>query len=989
MGRFTYKKDFQRKLTDIFTKRILHQDLIITSLLSLSPLFFQSQALATEYGSMTGGNITLNDGDKIIADTLDSMQLYGINNPYNNKNSVIDLANGASVIANATGNNTSRAIIINGANSSLQANELTVLATGNNAAGLTISNKTNVDLGSGGSIYIIGAGSGQAINISGASSLKANGIDINTSYTATKSMFPAVSINDHGSSVDLGTGSSITTNSAGALGVSVFGSNGSAANGPAKFTASNLSISTSGNLASGIEANNNSTVDLGSGTTILTQGSNANGITMYSTTVNANALNVTTTGGNSLGLEARQKAKANIGAGSHISSAQAGALAANGSEVVVNFLGTEFNRNSISGGSYGASAQTGNSVINLANTDISIDRNGALGIGLWTMAGGKITGDNLTVNGAVGSRGVYAMTDSQIDLTGNTVIKMADPSGMAIATQDNTGYAASRINASGLMDIQGGILSRGGMINIAMSPGSTLTGATLSDGVNGGELNMAMTNSNWTMIADSNVTKLALNDSTVDYAEDKTGSILTVGDLSGNGTFIMRANIVGDGDGVNNSGDKLIVTGTSAGDHSLKILNRGSLATTGNEVLTVVETADGHANFGLDSRVRKVELGGYLYSMRKNGNNWELSSSGAVPPPEPPVEPIEPIEPPVDPVKPIEPPVEPIPVDPVEPTEPVSPGIPGPNEDGGSGPITSAADAGANFLNIGYLMNYAETQTLLQRMGDLRQNNEHGDIWLRAFAGKFDSFSSGKMSGFDMSYNGVQFGADKRISEETPLFLGTFIGMASGNPHYSSGDGSVKSSHLGVYATYMASGGFYTDAVVKYSRLKNQFSVLDSQDNTVSGSGNSGGVSFSLEVGQKFSLNQPGNGFYIEPQVQLSYSHQKSARMTSDNGLNIDLDGYDSKLARTSAIVGYELNSGATVVNAYLKTGYVHEFDGDVNYHLNGSNEQHTFKGGWWNNGIGVSAQINKQHTLYIDVDSAAGNKFDQRQINGGYRFSF
>ncbi len=111
--------------------------------------------------------------------------------------------------------------------------------------------------------------------------------------------------------------------------------------------------------------------------------------------------------------------------------------------------------------------------------------------------------------------------------------------------------------------------------------------------------------------------------------------------------------------------------------------------------------------------------------------------------------------------------------------------------------------------------------------------------------------------------------------------------------------------------------------------------------------------------------------------------------MTSDNGLNIDLDGYDSKLARTSAIVGYELNSGATVVNAYLKTGYVHEFDGDVNYHLNGSNEQHTFKGGWWNNGIGVSAQINKQHTLYIDVDSAAGNKFDQRQINGGYRFSF
>ncbi len=980
MNRFAYKKDFQRKSTGKLTKRTLHQKLVITGLLGLGPFFFQSHALATEYGSMTGGNITLNDGDKIIADTLDSSLLYGINNPTNNKNSVIDLASGASVIANATGNNSSRAIIMNGANSSLKANELTISATGRNAVGLAINNKSKVDLGNGGSIHIAGTGSGQAITVSGASGLKANGIDINTSYTATNSMFPAVHINDHGSSVDLGTGSSITTNSAGALGVSILGSNGSAVNGPAKFTASNLSISTSGNLASGIEANNNSIVDLGSGTTILTQGTNANGITMYSTTVNADALTVATTGGNSLALEARLKAKVNIGAGSHISSEKAGALVASGSDVLVNFLGTESNRNSIfSSGSYGASAQTGNSVINLSNTDITIDRIGAIGVGLWTMSGGKIKGDNLTVNGSMDSRGVYAMNDSQIDLTGNTVIKMADPAGMAIATQDNAGYAPSRINASGLMDIQGSILSRGGMINITMTPGSTLTGATSSDGVNGGELNMAMTHSNWTMIADSNVTKLALNNSTVDYAEDKTGSVLTVGDLSGNGTFIMRANIVGDGDGVNNSGDKLIVTGTSAGDHSLKILNRGSLATTGNEILTVVETADGHANFGLDSSVRKVELGGYLYGVRKNGNNWELSSSGAVPPPEPPVDPIDPVEPNI--------PAEPI--VPAEPVDPVSPGTPEPNEEGGSGPITSAADAGANFLNIGYLMNYAETQTLLQRMGDLRRNNEHGDMWLRAFSGKFDSFSSGKMSGFDMSYNGIQFGADKRISEEIPLILGAFVGMASGNPNYSSGDGSVKSNHMGVYATYMAPGGFYTDAVAKYSRLNNKFSVLDSQDNTVRGSGNSDGVSFSLEVGRKFNLNQPGNGFYIEPQAQLSYSHQNSARMTSNNGLNIDLDGYDSKLARTSAIVGYELNSGTTVVNAYFKTGYVHEFDGDADYHLNGSNEQHTFKGGWWNNGIGVSAQINKQHTLYVDVDSATGNKFDQRQINGGYRFSF
>ncbi|WP_071605877.1 autotransporter outer membrane beta-barrel domain-containing protein [Budvicia aquatica] len=42
-----------------------------------------------------------------------------------------------------------------------------------------------------------------------------------------------------------------------------------------------------------------------------------------------------------------------------------------------------------------------------------------------------------------------------------------------------------------------------------------------------------------------------------------------------------------------------------------------------------------------------------------------------------------------------------------------------------------------------------------------------------------------------------------------------------------------------------------------------------------------------------------------------------------------------------------------------------------------------------WNNGFGISAQINKQHTRYMDIDSSAGNRFEQHQINRGYRFSF
>lgn len=77
-----------------------------------------------------------------------------------------------------------------------------------------------------------------------------------------------------------------------------------------------------------------------------------------------------------------------------------------GAGATINFSGTTVQRNSISsGGSYGASAQSATAVINMQNTDITVDRNGGLGLGLWTLSSGKITGDNLTITGAAGTRG--------------------------------------------------------------------------------------------------------------------------------------------------------------------------------------------------------------------------------------------------------------------------------------------------------------------------------------------------------------------------------------------------------------------------------------------------------------------------------------------------------------------------------------------------------------------------------------------------------
>ncbi len=69
-----------------------------------------------------------------------------------------------------------------------------------------------------------------------------------------------------------------------------------------------------------------------------------------------------------------------------------------------------------------------------------------------------------------------------------------------------------------------------------------------------------------------------------------------------------------------------------------------------------------------------------------------------------------------------------------------------------------------------------------------------------------DSFASGKLSGFDMGYSGIQFGGDKRLSDVMPLYVGLYIGSTHASPDYS---GSVTHvDYMGMYASYMAQNSF-------------------------------------------------------------------------------------------------------------------------------------------------------------------------------------
>ncbi len=160
----------------------------------------------------------------------------------------------------------------------------------------------------------------------------------------------------------------------------------------------------------------------------------------------------------------------------------------------------------------------------------------------------------------------------------------------------------------------------------------------------------------------------------------------------------------------------------------------------------------------------------------------------------------------------------------------------------------------------------------MQRMGDLRNQSKDGNIWLRSYGGSLDSFASGKLSGFDMGYSGIQFGGDKRISDVMPLYVGLYIGSTHASPDYSDGDGTARSDYMGMYASYMAHNGFYSDLVVKASRQKNSFHVLDSQNNGVNANGTANGLSISRSRAEVqpvpywlWVLSRAANPAHIQP----------------------------------------------------------------------------------------------------------------------------
>ncbi|HAK4907796.1 TPA: autotransporter outer membrane beta-barrel domain-containing protein [Salmonella enterica] len=433
------------------------------------------------------------------------------------------------------------------------------------------------------------------------------------------------------------------------------------------------------------------------------------------------------------------------------------------------------------------------------------------------------------------------------------------------------------------------------MANVTIEPdatlrlenGSLLAGRITGDGKKGG--NLIVADSVWKLSGDSTINSLDMSNGTVDFhsiqsPQFKTkleGVTLNIGQLSGNGTFLMNTDIA------SYTGDKLNITGDANGNFVLNIKNTGQEPVSPGNPLPVVYTGGGDAVFTVNGG--KVDAGVWEYYLSKDNTNWYLKS------------------------------------DTTQPGNP-EPGIPNP-------PVrhtTKSTDAVLNMASAPTYIFNSELQGLRFRNSEKSENSRtSGGVWGHYIGS--DKHISSKGAGYSLTQYGIVTGGDKRFDlSDGVLSLGAFVSFSDNNiRHNRGGKSSIDSKSVGLYMTY-DTHGYYIDGVLKFNRFKNELRTHMSDGTMVSGDYHQNGFGGSLEVGKYFSLNE---NTWLLPYARTTALAVNDDNISLSNGMKAEINTTHSFQGEVGVNLGMDLDVGKTKSRESLAGDYCSCFCGNHSCH--------------------------------------------------------
>lgn len=283
----------------------------------------------------------------------------------------------------------------------------------------------------------------------------------------------------------------------------------------------------------------------------------------------------------------------------------------------------------------------------------------------------------------------------------------------------------------------------------------------------------------------------------------------------------------------------------------------------------------------------------------------------------------------------------------------------------------------SSMANLSLMTWRQENNDMNKRLGEVRASEGSQGIWARMARGQ----SKYGQQGIKNQYNYYQLGYDSKISDD--WILGGAFTYTDGDSSYTNGSGTNKHTGFAVYGSNLRDDGSFIDLIAKYAHMKNDFDV---NGGVGSGDYSTNGLSFSAEYGKRFHQE----GYWIEPQAELTYGRVSSAEFTTKNGASVHQDSMESLVGRLGFSLGKDIKQG----NVYVRASYLYDFQGDTSVTMSKGGAATPFKtdlgGGWWEFGVGTNLDIGHDTHFYLDVETTAGGDVDTPwQWNAGVRYSF
>ena len=375
----------------------------------------------------------------------------------------------------------------------------------------------------------------------------------------------------------------------------------------------------------------------------------------------------------------------------------------------------------------------------------------------------------------------------------------------------------------------------------------------------------------------------------------------------------------------------------------------------------------------------------------QNGNG---QGSYAAPTPTPtPVTPVTPAPTPVTPVTPAPTPV--TPVTPVpSPVTPVTPVTPAPSPVTPVTPVTPAPTPinpgaydtpqmrGIRSAVIGNFNAWRTMTSDMNRANQLQQGSPTG-IWARIGGGRYNYANDGINTATD--YTSIQGGYDTKTSRDWTV--GGQVSYLRGSEDYVfNGSGKVKSYAVGAYGLKDLGKDQYVHVESQVGRISNEFTARNEIGQAKSGDVKSNAYSIGVRYGKTI---KSANGFYVEPQAQLNYTHFGGRDFTAGN-VFVNQAGVNSTSGKLGLEVGKQFGNG----NLYTRFAAGHTFTGNVKTTYASGNAvkltEQDLKGTWTELAFGGRYGFNTNNSVYADVTTGLSGDYQADWgINAGFTHKF